>query len=28
LQNVSDFNAQQCKGVPDTMLERVEHKKF
>lgn len=28
LQNVSDFSAYQCKGVPDMQLERVEQKKF
>lgn len=28
LQRVSDFSAYQCKGVPDTRLERVEEKKF
>jgi polygalacturonase len=28
LQNVSDFSAYQCKGVPDTRLDRVEQKKF
>jgi polygalacturonase len=28
LQNVSDFSAYQCRGVPDTRLERVEQKKF
>ena len=28
LQNVSNFRAAQCKGVPDTYLERVEQKKF
>ena len=28
LQNVSDFSAYQCKGVPDMRLERVEQKKF
>ncbi len=28
LQNVSDFNAYQVRGVPDMRLERVEQKKF
>lgn len=28
LQNVSDFSAYQCKGVPDTQFERAEQKKF
>jgi polygalacturonase len=28
LQSVSDFSAYQCKGVPDTRLERAEQKKF
>jgi polygalacturonase len=28
LQNVSDFSAYQCKGVPDTRLERVDLKRF
>jgi hypothetical protein len=28
LQSVSDFSAYQCKGVPDTRIERVEQKKF
>jgi len=28
LQNVTDFSAYQCKGVPDTRLERVEQRKF
>ncbi|MCM3872691.1 MAG: glycoside hydrolase family 28 protein [Pyrinomonadaceae bacterium] len=28
LQNVSDFSAYQCKGVPDMRLDRVEQKKF
>lgn len=28
LQNVSDFSAYQCRGVPDMRLERVEQKKF
>jgi polygalacturonase len=28
LQDVSDFNAQLCKGVPDTRLERVDKKRF
>ena len=28
VQNVSDFSAYQCKGVPDTRIERVEQKKF
>jgi polygalacturonase len=28
LQNVSDFSAYQCQGVPDMRLDRVEQKKF
>jgi polygalacturonase len=28
LKNVEDFNAYQCKGVPDTRLERVTQKSF
>ena len=28
LQKVSDFSAYQCKGVPDTGLERAEQKTF
>ena len=28
LQNVSDFSAYHCQGVPDMRLERVEQKKF
>jgi polygalacturonase len=28
LQSVTDFSAYQCKGVPDTRLERVEQRKF
>jgi polygalacturonase len=28
LQKVSDFSAYQCKGVPDTRLERAEQKTF
>jgi hypothetical protein len=28
LTNVEDFSIHQCKGLPDTRLERVEQKKF
>lgn len=28
LQSVTDFSAHQCKGVPDTRLERVDQRKF
>ena len=28
LTNVSDFTARECKGIPDTHLDRVDRKKF
>ncbi len=28
LKNVSDFNAQKCKGITDTNIERIDQKSF